>query len=56
MDAWRKDHLVPFSVGEEHLKIFEDGLWPITKIKHHKGHMVDISKMDELARSIQSMT
>ena len=57
--AWmhgEKDHLVPISVGEEHLKIFEDGLWPVTKIKHHKGHMVDIGKIDELARTIQSMT
>ena len=57
--AWmhgEKDHLVPITVGEEHLKIFEDGLWSVTKIKHHKGHMVDISKMDKLARTIQSMT
>lgn len=51
-----KDHLVPISVGEEHVRIFEDAFWPVTRIKHHKGHMVDISKMDELARTIQSMT
>ena len=57
--AWmhgEKDHLVPIAVGEEHLKIFEDQLWPVTKIKHHKGHMVDISKMEELVRAIQLMT
>ena len=51
-----KDHLVPISVGEEHLKIFEDQSWPVTKIKHHKGHMVDISKKEELVRAIQLMT
>ena len=57
--AWmhgEKDHLVPISVGEEHLKIFEDQSWPVTKIKHHKGHMVDISKMEELVRAIQLLT
>jgi predicted esterase len=51
-----KDHLVPISVGEEHVRIFEDAFWPVTRIKHHKGHMVDISKIDELVQAIQSMT
>jgi len=50
-----KDHLVPISVGEEHVRIFEDAFWPVTRIKHHKGHMVDISKMDELVQAIRSM-
>jgi len=50
-----KDHLVPISVGEEHVRIFEDAFWPVTRIKHHKGHMVDISKIDELAQAIRSM-
>ena len=57
--AWmhgEKDHLVPISVGEEHVRIFEEACWPVTKIKHHKGHMVDISKIDELVQAIQSMT
>ena len=51
-----KDHLVPISVGEEHVRIFEDAFWPVTRIKHHKGHMVDISKIDELVQAIRSMT
>ena len=51
-----KDHLVPISVGEEHVRIFEDAFWPVTRIKHHKGHMVDISKIDELIQAIRSMT
>ena len=50
-----KDHLVPISVGEEHVRIFEDAFWPVTRIKHHKGHMVDISKIDELVQAIRSM-
>jgi predicted esterase len=50
-----KDHLVPISVGEEHVRIFEDAFWPVTRIKHHKGHMVDISKIDELAQAIRSI-
>jgi len=57
--AWmhgEKDHLVPISVGEEHVRIFEDAFWPVTRIKHHKGHMVDISKIDELIQAIRSMT
>jgi len=57
--AWmhgEKDHLVPISVGEEHVRIFEDAFWPVTRIKHHKGHMVDISKIDELVQAIRSMT
>jgi len=50
-----KDHLVPISVGEEHVRIFEDAFWPVTRIKHHKGHMIDISKIDELVQAIRSM-
>ena len=57
--AWmhgEKDHLVPISAGEEHLKIFEESMWQVTKIRHQKGHMVDISRMDELIQAIQLMT
>ncbi len=50
-----KDHLVPISVGKQHKNIFNDVSWPITEFKHHKGHMIDISKIDELIQAIQLM-
>lgn len=51
----KKDHLIPISVGEQHMNIFNDVSWPITEFKHHKGHMIDISKTNELIHAIQMM-
>lgn len=51
----KKDHLIPISIGEQHMNIFNDVSWPITEFKHHKGHMIDISKTNELIQAIQMM-
>ena len=37
-----RDHLVPFDVGMEHIKIFEESGWPVTRLEHEKGHMVTL--------------
>ena len=37
------------------MNIFNDVSWPITEFKHHKGHMIDISKTNELIQAIQMM-
>ena len=50
-----KDQRIPISVGEEHIKIFEDAGWKVIKLQHQKGHIVDISQIDIMAKAIDSM-
>ena len=50
-----RDHLVPIEQGIEHIEIFEQADWEVTKLKHEKGHMVNLNQLDELKLIIQSM-
>ena len=49
-----RDHLVPIEQGIEHIEIFEQADWEVTKLKHEKGHMVNLNQLDELKLIIQS--
>ncbi len=51
----RKDHLVPLEVVKEHAEIYESAGWPVTRLEHEKGHMVNLNQLDELKNSIQRM-
>ena len=50
-----KDKIISISVAEKHIKVFEKGGWKVIKLRHQKGHMVDISQLDKLKTSIQSI-
>ena len=50
-----KDHLVPLEVAIEHAEIYESAGWPVTRLEHEKGHMVNLNQLDELKNSIQRM-
>ena len=51
----RKDHLVPLELAIEHAEIYESAGWPVTRLEHEKGHMVNLNQLDELKNSIQRM-
>ena len=51
----RRDHLVPIEVGREHIEIFESVDWPVTRLEHEKGHMVNLNQKEELQTAIQRM-
>ena len=51
----RNDHLVPLEVAIEHAEIYESAGWPVTRLEHEKGHMVNLNQLDELKNSIQRM-
>ena len=50
-----KDHLVPINQGIEHIEIFEQADWEVTRLMHEKGHMVNLNQLDELKSAIQKM-
>jgi predicted esterase len=50
-----RDHLVPIEQGIEHIEIFEQADWEVTKLEHEKGHMVNLNQLNELKSTIQSM-
>jgi predicted esterase len=50
-----RDHLVPMEQGIEHIEIFEQADWEVTKLEHEKGHMVNLNQLNELKSTIQSM-
>ncbi len=51
----RSDHLVPLEVAIEHAEIYESAGWPVTRLEHEKGHMVNLNQIDELKDSVQRM-
>ena len=51
-----KDHLVPINQGIEHIEIFEQADWEVTRLMHEKGHMVNLNQLDELKSAIQNMS
>ena len=50
-----KDHLVPLELAIEHAEIYESAGWPVTRLEHEKGHMVNLNQLDELKNSIRRM-
>ena len=50
-----RDHLVPIEQGIEHIEIFEQADWEVTKLEHEKGHMVNLNQLNESKLTIQSM-
>ena len=50
-----RDLLVPLEVGVEHAEIFESAGWPVTRLEHEKGHMVNLNQIDQMKKSIQRM-
>ncbi|MEC8954755.1 MAG: alpha/beta fold hydrolase [Candidatus Thermoplasmatota archaeon] len=51
----RHDHLVSLEAANEHAEIFEWARWPVTRLEHEKGHMVNMNQIDELKQAIQRM-
>ena len=47
-----RDHLVPLDVGIEHIEIFEESGWPVTRLKHEKGHMVNLKQLEEMREQV----
>jgi hypothetical protein len=39
----------------EQVEIFEAAGWPVTRLEHEKGHMVNLNQFNELKASIQRM-
>ena len=50
-----RDHLLPLAQAEEHAEIFEAAGWPVTRLAHEKGHMVNLNQIAELQAAIQRM-
>lgn len=50
-----RDHLVSMEDGVEHAEIFEAADWPVLRLTHEKGHMVNLNQYDELKAAIQRM-
>ncbi|RAH16928.1 MAG: hypothetical protein CMB58_002675 [Methanobacteriota archaeon] len=56
--AWMhgsRDHLVPIEHAREHADIFEDAGWPVTRLEHEKGHMVNLNQIEELKIAVRGM-
>lgn len=47
-----RDHLVPLDVGIEHIEIFEQSGWPVTRLKHEKGHMVNLKQFEQMRKQV----
>jgi predicted esterase len=51
----RRDHLVPLEQGIEHAEIFEEAKWPVTRLEHEKGHMVNLNQLGEMRTAIEKI-
>ena len=50
-----RDHLVPIELAREHAEIFDDADWPIIRLEHEKGHMVNRNQFEEMRHKISLM-
>ena len=50
-----RDHLVPLDVGMEHIEIFEESGWPVTRLEHEKGHMVNLNQFEEMREQVSKI-
>ena len=51
-----RDHLVNIDDGEKLASIFEDAGWNVIRLRHKKGHMVDLSQKDSLIDAVRMMS
>ena len=47
------DHIVPMWQADQTVEIFQEAGWDVTILRHHKGHMVDLSQQQTLIDWIQ---
>ena len=47
-----RDHLVPIDLAREHAEIFDDAGWPVVRLEHEKGHMVNLNQFEEMREQI----
>jgi len=43
-----RDTIVPMDQADEYVRIYEEAGWDVTRVRHQKGHMVDLSSEDKL--------
>jgi predicted esterase len=43
-----RDTIVPISQADEYARLYEEAGWDVTKVRHKKGHMVDLGSEDTL--------
>ena len=48
------DHIVPMWQANQTVEIFQEAGWDVTILRHHKGHMVDLSQQQTLIDWIQT--
>ena len=51
-----RDHLVNIDDGEKLASIFEDAGWNVVRLRHKKGHMVDLRQKDSLIDAVRMMS
>ena len=51
-----RDHLVNIDDGEKLASIFEDAGWNVIRLRHKKGHMVDLRQKDSLIDAVRMMS
>ena len=39
----------------DHISVFEKAGWEVNKMRHQKGHMVDLQQLDSLVKAITAM-
>jgi predicted esterase len=43
-----RDAIVPIKQADEYALLYEEAGWDVTKVRHQKGHMVDLGSEDTL--------
>jgi len=51
-----RDHIVNIADGMKLASIFEDAGWDVIRLRHEKGHMIDLSQKDSLVDAIRIMS
>ena len=39
----------------EHIEIFEQSGWPVTRLEHEKGHMVNLNQFEEMREQVSKI-
>ena len=50
-----RDHIIPIDVALDHISVFEKAGWEVNKMRHQKGHMVDLQQLDSLVKAVTAM-
>lgn len=43
-----RDTIVPMDQADEYVRLYDEAGWDVTRVRHQKGHMVDLSSEDKL--------